>query len=69
MSDVADNTVAMVRCVHCSNISHVPAAFKREQSAEPLEIRGGVVVPIAEFGEWLFAHPSFKAEDAELLGS
>jgi hypothetical protein len=42
---------------------------KREQSAEPPEIRGGVVVPITEFGEWLFAHPSFKAEDAELLGS
>ncbi|MGD1277141.1 MAG: ankyrin repeat domain-containing protein [Tepidisphaeraceae bacterium] len=61
-SQIDDVTGVLVKC-DCGNISHVPAAYKTQADISGLAVHGGVRVPIAEFEEWMFAHPSFLTAD------
>jgi len=59
----------LVICSRCSNVSHVPAAYMTQADVSGLAIHGGVRVPIAEFGDWMLHHPSYRSGDASLYGS
>jgi len=59
---IKDVAGALVKC-ECGNISHVPAAYKTRADLPGLAVHGGVRVPIAEFADWMFAHPSFLTAD------
>ncbi|HEV7670049.1 MAG TPA: hypothetical protein VGS22_16130 [Thermoanaerobaculia bacterium] len=67
--NIAEDAGAMVQCGHCGNIAHVPAAYKNARTTSQLEIRGCSYVPIAEFGDWFFAHPYYSSSNAEDWGS
>jgi hypothetical protein len=68
-SNIAEYVGVMVECENCGNVSHVPAAFKNATDTSRLEIRGCSYVPIAEFRDWFFAHPSFSLANADDSGS
>ena len=67
--NIADTVGVLVDCRHCGNVSHVPTAYRTQADVSALAIRGGILVPISEFGDWFFAHPSYSSKDAELYGS
>ncbi len=68
-SQIHDVTGVLVKCAHCGNVSHVPSAYKAKGDMSGLSVHGGVRVPIAEFGDWMFGHPLFSTADAEIYGS
>lgn len=55
-------TGALVRCIHCGSIAHVPAAARETGMAR---ITGSAYVPIHELAEWLLRHPEL---DTQLAG-
>lgn len=66
-ADINDLAGALVICDDgCQNVSHVPAAYKTRPDASDLVVHGGVRVPIAEFNDWMLAHPSFRTPDGKL---
>ena len=61
--DISDVSGANVSCDVCGTISHVPMAYRMQSDISGLTIHGSVRVPIAEFSDWVFAHPSFLTSD------
>jgi hypothetical protein len=68
-SSIDEVVGVLVKCPHCVNVSHIPAAYKTHVNISSLAVRGGIIVPIAEFGDWFFAHPCYSSADVELYGS
>jgi hypothetical protein len=66
---ITDVTGGLVICDRCGNVSHVPAAYKTQADGPGLAVHGGVRVPIADFGDWMLHHPSFRHADAEINGN
>ena len=60
-----DVTGGMAKC-SCGNFAHVPAAYKFQTDVSGLAIHSGVRVPIAEFGDWMLCHSSFRTPKGEL---
>jgi len=68
-SNIADAVGALVQCRHCGNVCHVPTAYRTQRDVSGLAVRGGICVPIVEFADWFFAHPSYMSANAEIYAS
>ncbi len=66
INDIPDVSGVLVKCDGCGDVSHVPAAYKTQADVSGLAVHGSIRVPIAEFNDWMLAHPSFLTSDAHV---